>query len=413
MLVPELVTKGRRWVSRRLRELVPRHGRYRPVGVHAASRALAARTGSGAQYTELYPAATTRLKVTDLLYAHTTDYGGLHAKPNRVEHTPAAFVLTLAQGRLLADNSLSVAVISADNHLVGDASFQYDGKRSDLARPEDNNVFQLRWFAPPARVAGTVCSLLSGGGAAVGNYYPWLIDSLPRLHLVKEAGLWDSIDYFLIYDLNRRFVVDSLLALGIRREQLLDVSTHRHLVADRLIVTSPVRGHGTHTPEWAGAFLRQELVPAAAPESFSPFVYLSRRDAPARHVLNEDAVEELLRPYGFQTHVLGEYSLAQQIALFAGARVVVAPTGAGLANLAFAPPGTAVIELFPKHFTVIEYPELCYRLGLPHQFLVSEAANGELHSRREGWRENLTVDVPALRQCLQRALHGLAEPQPH
>ncbi|MCB2378022.1 glycosyltransferase family 61 protein [Hymenobacter sp. BT635] len=403
MATSELIHKGRRWASRRLREVVPYNGHYRPVGVHASSQVLAARPRSGATYVELYAPETTYLDISEELYAHTCDYGGLHAKPIRTEDASAAFLLCLEHGRLLADNSQSVAVISADNRLVGDVSFQYDARYSNVTQPEHNNVFRLRWFSAPVVVRGTVFSLLSGGGAASGNYYHWLTDSLPRLHLLKEAGLWDSVDYFLIYDCNRRFVVDSLLAMGIRREQLLDVSTHQHLTADRLLVTSHVR-RPTHTPEWACTFLRRELLPAAAPESFSPYIYLSRRDAPARHVLNEEAVEEFLRPYGFETHVLGHYTLAQQIALFAGAKMVIAPTGAGLTNLLFAPPGTPVIELFPKHFTVIEYPELCYRLGLPHQFLVSEAAKGELHSRRDGWQEDLTVDLDALDRCLQQAL---------
>jgi hypothetical protein len=356
----------------------------------------------------VYPEQVSYLGVTDDFYAQTTDFGGLHAKPNRVEKAPPAFVLALAGGRLLADNHLSVAVMSADNRLVGDASFQYDPVRSDLARPEDNNVFVQRWFPEPRRVRGTVASLLSGGGAAVGNYYHWLIDSLPRLHLLKEAGLWDSIDYFLVYDRSRAFVADSLTALGVRPEQIIDVRTHGHLVADQLLVTSAVRGAGTHTPQWACTFLRQELRAAAASQKFGPCVYLSRRDAPGRRVLNEAAVEDFLRPLGFETHTLSDYSLAQQIALFAGAQVVVAPTGAGLANLVFAPAGTPVIELFPRHFTVVEYPELCYRLGLNHQFMVAEAANGELHSRRAGWREDLTVDLAGLGQLLTRL--GSSEP---
>ena len=90
------------------------------------------------------------------------------------------------------------------------------------------------------------------------------------------------------------------------------------------------------------------------------------------------------------------------MALFAGAWAVVAPTGAGLANLVFAPAGTPVIELFPKHFTVVVYPELCHRLGLHHQFVVAEPANGELPSRRDGWRENLTVNLHKLRECLSQ-----------
>ena len=396
----DLLTRGCRRIAHRLREVVPYFPRYRPQGIHPSSQALSADGSSGATYREVYPAHTSLLEVAGELHAQITDYGGLHAKPNRVEQLPPAFVVCLPQGRILADNSLSVAVISADNRLVGDVSFQYDAHRADLARPEANNVFRLRWFGPPTRVRGTVATLLAGGGAAQGNYYHWLIDSLPRLHLLKAAGLWDSIDYFLVYDKHRPVVADSLRALGIRPEQVLDVRTHRHLVADQLLATSPVRGTGTHTPHWACAFLRQALRPAAAPGSFGPLVYLSRRDALARHVLNEEAVEAFLRPLGFETHVLSAYSLAQQIALFAGAQVVVAPTGAGLANLVFSPDKTRVIELFPKHFTAVEYPELCYRLGFPHRFIVAAAANGPLHARRDGWREHLTVDLAALQQEL-------------
>jgi capsular polysaccharide biosynthesis protein len=400
----DILNRGRQRAGRLFRELLPHHEHYRPLGVHPSSRGLAARNSSGATYTEVYPAHPSFLGVPNDLYALTTDYGGLHAKPNRIEQVPPAFVLALTQGRLLADNHLSVATISADNRLVGDASFQYDAQRSDLARPEENNVFAQRWFTEPCRITGTVASLLSGGGAAVGNYYHWLIDSLPRLHLLQQAGYWDSIDYFLVYNREQRFVMDSLRAAGVRPEQVLDLSTHCHFVADRLLVTSPVRGTGTHTPPWACEFLRHELRPPGPKASFGPYVYLSRRDAPARHVLNEPAVEALLRPYGFETHVLSHYSFAQQQALFAGARAVVAPTGAGLANLVFAPAGTPVIELFPKHFTVIEYPELCYRLGLPHRYMVAEAANGPLHARRDGWREDLTVDLDTLRTYLDQAL---------
>ncbi len=407
--MPDILNRGRQRAGRLLREFLPHHAHYRPLGVHPSSRGLAA-YDHRATYTEVYPAHTSHLRVPDDLCACICDYGGLHAKPQRTEQVPPAFVLALAQGRLLADNHLSVATIAADNRLVGDASFQYDAQRSDLARPEENNVFAQRWFAEPYRITGTVASLLSGGGAAVGNYYHWLIDSLPRLHLLRQAGYWDSIDYFLVYSRGQRFVMDALRALGVRAEQVLDLSTHRHFVADRLLVTSPVRGTGTHTPPWACAFLRHELHPLDPPPRFGPYVYLSRRDAPARHVLNEPAVEELLRPYGFETHVLSHYSFAQQQALFAGARAVVAPTGAGLANLVFAPPGTPVIELFPKHFTVIEYPELCHRLGLLHRYLVAEAAHGPLHARRDGWREDLTVDLTALRTSLDQALSSCPAP---
>ncbi|OON66059.1 glycosyltransferase family 61 protein [Hymenobacter sp. CRA2] len=402
--VSAFFARAQRRGSRLLREWLPHNQQYRPVGVHASSRVLAARPGSGAAYYEIEPATTSELELPAAFYKQVSAYGGLHGVPNRTEAVPAAFVVELRQGRVYADNLNSVAVISADNRLVGDASFQYSSAEWNSTPPEANNIFQQRYFLAPVRVPGTVCTLLSGGGAATGNYYHWLLDSLPRLHLVEQAGLLDDVDYFLVYDRRQRVVMDSLAALGIGAERVIDVQSHRHLVADRLLATSAVRGNGTHTPTWACDFLRRRIKPEAGQREFSPFVYLSRGDAPGRRVLNETAVEELLRPYGFASHRLAEYSFAEQVALFAGAKIVVAPTGAGLANLVFAPAGTPVIELFPKNFTVVEYPELCYRLGLPHQFMVSAAEGAEVSSRKAAQRQDLTVNVEALHQLLQRAL---------
>jgi capsular polysaccharide biosynthesis protein len=254
------------------------------------------------------------------------------------------------------------------------------------------------------RIKGTVCSILSGGGAASGNYYHWLIDSLPRLHLVEKAGLLAQTDYVLVYDKTKVFVVDTLGRLGFGPERILDVRDHPHLQADQLLATSSVRGVLTHTPQWACDFLRRVLLPApATSRTFSPLVYISRRDAPGRHVRNEEALEALLAEYGFETHTLSPYSQAEKIALFAQAQVIVSPVGAGLANLVFCAPGTHLIELLPKSFVVPDFLELSSRLEMHHHFLVCPDQHMST-TRSNAQRDHLTVDLAALRRLVERAL---------
>ncbi|RYU74630.1 glycosyltransferase family 61 protein [Hymenobacter persicinus] len=392
-----------------LRELLPRNEQYRPTGIHASSQALAAKPGSGATYSEVYPAYVSHLSIpAEFNTLRPAYYDPIAAR----EDVPAAFVLTLPAGRLNVDNRSSVAIIAQDNHLVGDASLQYAAGSFAMAAAAHNPVLRQRYFQHPVQINGTVCSLLSGGGAAIGNYYHWLLDSLPRLHLVQEAGLWDSIDYFLIYDRRHRFAVESLLELGIRDEQIIDVQQNAHLCADQLVVTSPVRGGGLHAPEWVGEFMQQTYLPNVAPAGrparpFSPFVYVSRRDAAFRRVRNEAEVEAVLAEYGFVSYALSELSLREKAALFAGARVVVGPVGAGLVNILFCAPGTALVEFLPRNLVVGDYLDLTSRLHMSHYPLIGRRDEASAQKATADRQDDLTVDLAALRQALRLAL-----PQP-
>ena len=393
-----MLKRIQRRAGRLLRELLPFNLRYRPVGVHLSSEQLGGQPDSGAVYQEVVPAHTSRLDVAAEFYDLCVGYD----KPQRVELVVPAFVLTLANGRVYADNFDSVAVIAADGRLVGDASFQFAKKEWRLIQPEDNNIFRQRYFRRPVLVAGTVCSLLSGGGAGTGNYSHWLLDSLPRLHLVREAGLLDSIDYFLVYDRHNDFVREALSLLGVGPERLIDVETHRHLQADRLVVPSAVRGRGRHFPRWAFEFLRGAYLSAGrgVARSFSPLVYINRRDAAVRRVTNEAQVQALLQPVGFETYQLSALSFAEKVALFAQARVIVSPVGAGLANAGFCAPGTVLIELLPHHFVVPDFLEISSRLGLVHYPLVSASAGATANAYADRL-EDLTVDIAALCQLLR------------
>ena len=398
----DLLFRARRRTGQLLRTVLPRNEHYRPTGLHPSSRDLAASATSGARYVEVYPAYTSHLAVPDEFVTLAPTY---YDRITSQEQVPPAFVCLLPGGRVNVDNHDSVAIISADNHLVGDASLQFAPGSFAVTCPTENPIFHQRYFRPPVEVAGTVCTLLSGGGAAMGNYYHWLLDSLPRLHLVEEAGLWDEIDYFLIYSREQRFAVETLLALGIRNEQIIDVATATHLRAQRLLVTSPVRGYGRHAPRWVGEYLKDAFLPAGpAARRFSPYVYVSRRDAAFRRVRNEPEVEALLAEYGFESYALTELSFREKVNLFAGAKAVVGPVGAGLVNIVFCPEGTPLIELLPRNLVVPDYLDLTARLGMPHYPLISarEAASAQ-HAATDR-QDDVTVNLDALRHTVQLAL---------
>ena len=187
----------------------------------------------------------------------------------------------------------------------------------------------------------TPCILLGGDE----NYAHWLLRYLMRLALLENRPEFSGLP-FLTIDSLQTYQRDSLEALGIGEDRLIAVPRHRAFRCRRLVVPVTLRTNGTAMKTgimWLRSrFLGKDLpLPAEAPRR----IFVSRRDAPSRHLSNEAEVLEALAPMGVQPVELSRYGFLEQVALFAQAEIVVAPHGAGLANMAFAPEGCPLVEL--------------------------------------------------------------------
>jgi capsular polysaccharide biosynthesis protein len=151
--------------------------------------------------------------------------------------------------------------------------------------------------------------------------------------------------------------------------------------------------------DWPAPFLRELFLPDP-PTTTSRRIYI-RREGALRTVLNEDEVIALLESRGFETLTM-EGPVRAQAATFASAEAIVAAHGAALANLVFAPPGTAVVELMGRNTASQLYTQLSWRIGLRYEMVMGvEPAPSD---RWWTWQQHADtiVDVPALRQSLER-----------
>ncbi|MBC8010793.1 MAG: glycosyltransferase family 61 protein, partial [Burkholderiales bacterium] len=107
---------------------------------------------------------------------------------------------------------------------------------------------------------------------------------------------------------------------------------------------------------------------------------------------------------GFATVCLEELGWAEQIAVFRRARVVVAPHGAGLANLAFCAPGTRVVELVGRAYFNPVFWRLAALRGLDYRPVLARAeggaAAGQIREDRSENKRDLTADVGAVLTAL-------------
>jgi capsular polysaccharide biosynthesis protein len=308
----------------------------------------------------------------------------------------AAFVAQIRQGRFWSNS----AVITSDNKLLADVSpvFKMDPRQT----PEKHPVF-WKDITPPQKMSGNIGVLAAPGG---NTYFHWMIDVVPRLHLLRE---WEKtgqkIDRFIVNGTSKAFQQQTLEMMGIDAHQIIDGSAHPHIVAEQLIVPSFPRHNTCLIAKWVFQYIRDEFIggQSSVSDMNAPYVYVSRARASRRRMTNEDSILSLLEPYGFQTFFLEELSFAEQISLFSNAKCIVSPHGAGLTNLVFASPGAKIIEIYSPNYVSVSYWNISSQIGLDYYYLFGEGKRPEPYTDPHGLSEDITVDVAALEKILKLA----------
>lgn len=191
-------------------------------------------------------------------------------------------------------------------------------------------------------------AVLSSPGSE--NWYHWLLQVVPRLKILQRF----QVKYDQIYINNLKFPWQkeslrlALNYLGIDEKKLFCIEGDVVIQAATLIVSSipyiPSLQSFTTFPSWLKTFLHEcYLFPNRAPTS--PKIFISRSQATVRKIVNELALSNLLKNYGFEIVHLEKMAVKEQASLFNQAKVIVGPHGSGFTNLIFCKPGTKVIEI--------------------------------------------------------------------
>ena len=78
-------------------------------------------------------------------------------------------------------------------------------------------------------------------------------------------------------------------------------------------------------------------------------IYLTRKNAPYRKIINESDLIDELQSKNFQIIDLETLSIDKQIDVFSSAEIIVSPTSSTLTNIVFCNKGTKVFEIMPKY----------------------------------------------------------------
>lgn len=307
-------------------------------------------------------------------------------RSNQQWYLPDAFVATIPSGRVWGDGN----VITPDNQLLAELT------RTEVLDSIKNSIISKEQIPPCHKLSGSVavCSCEYGTG-----YYHWMIEVLPRLGLLQQAGIaFEEIDYFLVNTCVSPFQLETLSALGIPRAKIIESHWYPHIQADLLIVPALV-GEPNHIPKWACDFLRHSFLRERTNHNVQPKrLYINRKQVVHRKVENEKEIIEFLSSLGFYNIALESMSMFEKAELLSQAEVIVAPHGAGLTNTVFCQPGTKVIELLSPKGINFPFWSLSNQMELDHYYLLGE---GEVLPEPTALSENIVVNLKSLSQILK------------
>ncbi len=327
-------------------------------------------------------------------YQHCSHY----LKPVMASENPGDFLVIIKDGRIIQDTGSNMAVVSSGGYLVKELSFQWN---RGLVGVEHNAFLRQKGFSKPKEYKGNVFSMLAGGGA-ITYYYHWIVDSLPKLILLKEAGMFNDVDYFLVPNYSADYHRETLNYFGIKSHQVISSRVERHIRADNLIVSSYTRVDGHH-PEWACNGLHDTFVTPDPSRKNDKLLYISRADAKQRRVLNEPELIAMLQKYGFEVHTMSSLSMAHKAELLNSARLIVGPHGSGSVNFVLCKPGTKILDLLPDNCVAPFICDISLKRGLIYEYLLCES-DGNATNAVEGQKINLTVNVAEVEEKIRTLL---------
>jgi len=214
------------------------------------------------------------------------------------------------------------------------------------------------------------------------NYYHWLIECLPRLslitHLDKNIPLiidasvssqaLEALDIFnsdnrpiVKLDINEAMLVKKLYYPS-QLSIIHDNYGERDFSQDVLI--SPV----------AVNFVRNEVfkkLNIVKPKGFRK-IYIARKST-YRHLLNQDEIIKTLIEHGFEIIYPEKLTFTQQAHILSQAKVIIGQSGAGMANIIFAPKNCKVLILALDNSIINMHPfqGIADAIGLSLQSLTS------------------------------------------
>ncbi len=291
-----------------------------------------------------------------------------------------------------------------DKEEVFDSKFRYI---EDLTTQEKNPLFyatkDIILNREVRRIDGKVAHLSLSG--LEDNYGHFLIECLSRFYLVQESGLKPD---FYILSSDKIFQNQLISLLKIDKSKIISTIPGELIQAEELLVPTFVnnwkfvdfRGYQhcqkQYLPFWINRMYNSFKICTTLTHKKSK-IFISRKLANYRNLINENEVIEVLSEFGIQVYYLENRNVQENIELFARASLVMGVHGTGFVDMIFSKSDAVIFELFPEFYHDASLRVQAKALNLKYYYMIGE---GESNLLINPQKENIRLDISKLRNAL-------------
>lgn len=259
-------------------------------------------------------------------------------------------------------------------------------------------------------------------GSCTGNYAHWLTETLPKLIIVDSLGGYEGYPLLIDSWIHPNFV-DSISLFNKSHRPIIKIGRWDTTFVKSLVDISPP---AYIPPEYRHFLETNTLVePSAADFPFSRVALNMLRDAAhktidqiasdhpkklylhrarescgnTRQVTNIDAIERIVKDYGYEMLDPAKLSFQEQISAFMGVEKIISPLGAALANTIFTRPGCRIIGLSPYYHNANYYYFSNFMATLGHEMYYVLGPQNSIGGHP--LHKNYDVDIKAFSDAIE------------
>jgi hypothetical protein len=269
---------------------------------------------------------------------------------------------------------------------------------------------------------------------SASNYYHWMIESLPRLLMVKNK-FPDSL--IIVPEPAPEFIVATIKMLGFTNLYFLPRLKRDIIKVSRLILPEIVyyeenekdvltkdqkqkSNYNQNAKTAIGSIPHQqgELIVSVRKQLLSFFpkkainpskkIFVSRSRQQTRRLTNENEILPILEKYGFETKFFEEMTFEEQVNLMVDTAIFISVHGANMVNILFMQTGAKVIEMMNLDYINEAYYLLSSSVNLPYYSLPCRMSDLNIKISDDTVKLNdadLVVNAIELEEIINLALH--------
>ena len=241
------------------------------------------------------------------------------------------------------------------------------------------------------------------------NFGTWILKIMPKITAINLLG--DSeVKVVVPSDIPDKYL-NLMEGLGISSDRVVLHDPTSVSVFRRLMV--PPKVYALHRFLWVNPFevfsrdagTRQGTGSCGRTSGCAKRVYVSRRAYSRRRLLNERAVEELFRTFGFEVVEPGAMTSAGTLATFRNCSFVAGPSGSGLYNVLFSTQRFKALVLVPPiektETTFLVMSDICAAKGGRVGYIFGRLHAGPSRQLGDAFDYSWEVDIARLRSTLE------------